>query len=50
MEILVSEATGPDVKLIQSLLDRIGYNAGTIDGEYGTQTRQAIKAFQIRVC
>ncbi|MCR4434321.1 MAG: M14 family metallopeptidase [Clostridiales bacterium] len=46
METLTLGSTGPNVKLIQSLLSRIGYNAGTVDGEFGPQTRQAVTAFQ----
>ncbi len=37
---------GPDVKLIQSLLSKIGYAPGPIDGVYGAQTRQAVLEFQ----
>ena len=37
---------GPDVKLIQSLLARIGYNPGPVDGVFGQQTGQAVMAFQ----
>jgi g-D-glutamyl-meso-diaminopimelate peptidase len=37
---------GPDVKLIQSLLSKIGYSPGPIDGVYGAQTRQAVLRFQ----
>ncbi|WP_010252441.1 M14 family metallopeptidase [Acetivibrio cellulolyticus] len=46
METLTLGSTGPNVKLIQSLLNRIGYNAGPVDGKLGLQTQQAIKAFQ----
>ncbi len=46
METLALGSTGPNVKLIQSLLNRIGYNAGTVDGSFGPQTRQAVIAFQ----
>lgn len=31
---------------IQTLLDSLGYDVGTVDGLYGTQTRVAIKAFE----
>jgi g-D-glutamyl-meso-diaminopimelate peptidase len=37
---------GPNVKLIQSLLNKIGYNAGLIDGIFGVMTQQAVMAFQ----
>lgn len=46
MELLTLGSTGPNVKLIQSLLNRIGYNAGPVDGVFGPQTRQAVIAFQ----
>lgn len=46
METLSLGSTGPNVKLIQSLLNKIGYNAGAVDGGYGTQTQQAVIAFQ----
>lgn len=46
METLSFGSRGPNVKLIQSLLNRIGYNAGTVDGVYGTRTQQAVIAFQ----
>lgn len=46
MEILKVGSRGPYVKLIQSLLNRIGYNAGAVDGIFGTQTQQAVIAFQ----
>ncbi|MPW24503.1 LysM peptidoglycan-binding domain-containing protein [Alkalibaculum sp. M08DMB] len=46
METLRIGSTGPNVKLIQSLLNRIGYPAGPIDGVFGEQTRSAVIAFQ----
>lgn len=46
METLVLGSTGPNVKLIQSLLNRIGYNAGPVDGVFGPQTKRAVIAFQ----
>ncbi|MDP4094816.1 MAG: M14 family metallopeptidase [Bacillota bacterium] len=46
MEVLSLGSSGPNVKLIQSLLNRIGYNAGPIDGIFGTQMRSAVIAFQ----
>lgn len=46
MEILRFGSTGPDVKLLQSLLGKIGYPAGPIDGFFGAQTQQAVIAFQ----
>ena len=46
MEILRIGSTGSNVKLIQSLLNRIGYPAGAVDGIFGTQTQRAVMAFQ----
>ncbi|HHW48404.1 MAG TPA: LysM peptidoglycan-binding domain-containing protein [Clostridiaceae bacterium] len=46
MEILFLGSTGPNVKLIQSLLNRIGYNAGQVDGIFGPRTQAAVMAFQ----
>jgi len=46
MQTLALGSIGPDVKLVQSLLNRIGYNAGSVDGILGPQTQQAIMAFQ----
>ena len=36
----------PSVKQIQIALQNAGYNPGSIDGQKGKQTRDAIKAFQ----
>jgi len=46
LETLRIGSTGTNVKLIQSLLARIGYQAGPIDGIFGSQTQQAVMAFQ----
>lgn len=46
METLSLGSTGPNVKLIQSLLNRIGYNAGAVDGSFGSGTQQAVIRFQ----
>lgn len=46
METLYLGSTGPNVQLVQSLLNRIGYNAGPVDGYYGQQTLLAVQAFQ----
>jgi g-D-glutamyl-meso-diaminopimelate peptidase len=46
METLRPGSTGTDVKLVQSLLARIGYNPGPVDGIYGQQTQAAVAAFQ----
>lgn len=46
METLTLGSRGPNVMLIQSLLARIGYSPGPVDGVFGPQTRQAVTAFQ----
>lgn len=46
METLFIGSTGPYVMLIQSLLNRIGYHVGPVDGIFGLTTQQAILAFQ----
>jgi g-D-glutamyl-meso-diaminopimelate peptidase len=46
MQTISRGSTGPDVRLVQSLLNRIGYNAGPVDGIFGTRTYQAVTAFQ----
>lgn len=46
METLIYGSSGPDVKLVQSVLNKIGYSAGTVDGFYGSQTYNAVITFQ----
>jgi g-D-glutamyl-meso-diaminopimelate peptidase len=46
MELLSLGSRGPNVKLVQSLLNRIGYNAGPVDGIFGVLTQQAVIQFQ----
>ncbi len=46
MQTLSLGSTGPDVRLLQSTLNRIGYDAGTVDGVFGGRTNQAVTAFQ----
>lgn len=46
METLRLGSTGPNVKLIQSLLIKLGYSPGQIDGVYGPQTQRAVINFQ----
>ncbi len=43
-----SALTFNDVKALQSLLTRAGYDVGTIDGFLGLKTRQAVKAMQMK--
>lgn len=37
---------GEEVRRIQTKLKSLGYYKGTVDGIYGTQTRNAVKSFQ----
>ena len=46
METLMLNSRGPYVKLIQSLLARIRYNPGSVDGIFGPQTQRAVINFQ----
>ena len=46
METLSLGSRGPNVMLVQSLLKRIGYDPGPIDGIFGPRTAQAVMAFQ----
>ncbi|KUO74979.1 MAG: peptidase M14 [Desulfosporosinus sp. BRH_c37] len=46
MRTLKRGSTGNDVMEIQSLLEKMGYNPGVIDGILGLRTEQAIKQFQ----
>lgn len=49
MNNLVLGSKGPYVKLVQSLLIRLGYQPGPVDGIYGPITQSAVKAFQTDV-
>lgn len=46
MEILRFGSRGNDVKIVQSILSKIGYNPGPIDGIFGSNTLRAVKRFQ----
>lgn len=46
MRVLKVGSQGTDVMEIQSLLKKIGYNPGPIDGDYGQQTKNAVTQFQ----
>ena len=39
-------STGKEVKDIQTALKKKGYPIGTVDGIYGTKTKNAVIAFQ----
>lgn len=47
VEILRLGSRGAAVKLIQSLLIRIGYDPGPVDGIFGQVTREAVRVFQL---
>ena len=38
---------GDDVDELQSALNKLGYNCGKVDGEFGKQTDASVKAFQL---
>lgn len=42
--------TGEDVKLIQTILNKEGFRAGTVDGIFGNNTLKALKQFQADKC
>ncbi|MGI5849978.1 MAG: M14 family metallopeptidase [Christensenellales bacterium] len=46
MRVLRIGMSGTDVMEIQTMLKKIGYNPGPIDGFFGPQTRQAVIEFQ----
>ena len=39
---------GTTVKYIQTRLNQLGFNCGRIDGSFGSKTRNAVKAFQVK--
>lgn len=46
MSLLSLGASGPDVELLQAVLERAGFSPGDIDGIFGENTRRALIAFQ----
>lgn len=46
METLRLNSRGPDVALAQAILNRLGFNTGTVDGVFGTRTQNGVLRFQ----
>ena len=44
--VLKNGSKGDIVKLIQQILNKLGYNCGKADGKFGDKTEEAVKAFQ----
>lgn len=44
---LTRGARGPEVEALQTRLNELGYNAGTVDGIYGRNTQAAVRSFQL---
>ncbi|MHB8034840.1 peptidase M14 [Clostridium botulinum] len=47
MRILKKGDRGSDVRKIQAVLQKIGYDVGPIDGIFGSNTEEAVKRFQL---
>lgn len=46
MSVLKQGATGPDVTALQTKLKQLGFDPGTVDGNFGPGTKAALIAFQ----
>jgi len=44
--LLKKGSTGEDVQQLQQALMDLGYNVGAVDGQFGSETESAVKAFQ----
>lgn len=46
--ILRQGSKGEDVEALQEALNALGFNAGTVDGDFGPKTEAAVRAFQLQ--
>ncbi len=46
MDTVRLNSRGPDVALLQAILNRLGFNTGTVDGIFGTRTQNGVIRFQ----
>ncbi len=46
METVRLNSRGPDVALLQAVLNRLGFNTGTVDGVFGQRTQNGVIRFQ----
>ncbi|MBQ1965684.1 MAG: peptidoglycan-binding protein [Clostridia bacterium] len=46
MDTVKLNSRGPDVALLQAILNRLGFNTGTVDGIFGTRTQNGVLRFQ----
>jgi g-D-glutamyl-meso-diaminopimelate peptidase len=46
METIRRNSKGPDVALLQAILNRLGFNSGMVDGIFGQRTENAVRRFQ----
>ena len=46
METVKLNSRGPDVALLQAILNRMGFNTGAVDGVFGEKTRNGLIRFQ----
>ena len=46
MDAILAAQPNPAIIYLQEILDTLGYDPGPVDGQYGPQTRTAIKTYQ----